>query len=96
MEHLKENDACPDCLQPKHKITEISRWKYSCYHCKGLHNSALCYTKYKKGVQDAGQIEKKLDVTTISKERIKKVRKSYFYTKKSKWSIQKYQKSENT
>ena len=47
-EFLKKSGKCFLCLKDNHQVKDCKKSK-PCYYCKGLHNSAICFQKDKKG-----------------------------------------------
>uniref|UniRef100_A0A1I7VL35 DUF1758 domain-containing protein n=1 Tax=Loa loa TaxID=7209 RepID=A0A1I7VL35_LOALO len=45
-ERLKELKACSNCFRTMHATSDCKQRKRTCFHCKGQHNTALCYKKY--------------------------------------------------
>uniref|UniRef100_A0AAF5Q6X3 DUF1758 domain-containing protein n=1 Tax=Wuchereria bancrofti TaxID=6293 RepID=A0AAF5Q6X3_WUCBA len=45
-ERLKELKACTNCFRTKHATSDCKQKRRICFHCKGQHNTALCYKKY--------------------------------------------------
>uniref|UniRef100_A0A1I7VAC2 DUF1758 domain-containing protein n=1 Tax=Loa loa TaxID=7209 RepID=A0A1I7VAC2_LOALO len=45
-ERLKELKACTNCFRTMHATSDCKQRKRTCFHCKGQHNTALCYKKY--------------------------------------------------
>ena len=45
---MKKSGKCFLCLKDNHQVKNCKKFK-PCYYCKGLHNSALCFQKDKKG-----------------------------------------------
>ncbi|VDM94942.1 unnamed protein product [Onchocerca ochengi] len=66
MERLRENNACLNCLQLGHKESNCSKRKYSCFHCKGSHNTALCPMKYKESAQRDKPTKEKMSIKIIN------------------------------
>ncbi|EJD76719.1 pao retrotransposon peptidase [Loa loa] len=45
-ERLTELKACTNCFRTVHATSDCKQRKRTCFHCKGQHNTALCYKKY--------------------------------------------------
>ena len=64
---MKKSSKCFSCLKGNHQVKNCKKSK-SCYYCKGLHNSAICFQKDKKGDSPKLAEEIKQDEKTGSTE----------------------------
>ncbi|VDM93196.1 unnamed protein product [Onchocerca ochengi] len=62
LESLGVTKACLNCLRKGYETKDCNKVKRKCFYCKGLHNSALCHTKY--DAQDAGPTNQKANQPT--------------------------------
>uniref|UniRef100_A0A1I7VXR4 DUF1758 domain-containing protein n=1 Tax=Loa loa TaxID=7209 RepID=A0A1I7VXR4_LOALO len=63
-ERLKELKACTNCFRMNHATSNCKQKKRICFHCKGEHNTALCYKKY--GSIDNGVNKREANSTIIT------------------------------